>query len=132
LRVESPFIAKSVIENLDAWLMQLRPSSDDALSLQLSYGVIGFGSVGESILTELRERGVNASVYDLNHNRRAAAARLGLNVALSLDELLDGAVLHLTLDAAPTSSWHKRHFPHIGPMPPTDNVMTRRLWIDSS
>jgi hypothetical protein len=103
LALESPLVAQSVIENLDSWLELLNARTTEGISQSsLRYGIIGFGSVGESIANELRVRGTPAEVYDLNHNRRAAAKRQGYEVALSVGELLDKATI---IVAATAGSW---------------------------
>lgn len=99
LVLESTLIAKSVVENLESWLAELQADHDTMTDNgDLKYGIIGFGSVGESIAHELKANGIAAELYDSNRNRVAAAKRQGFGVALSLDELLDqvGVVIAAT------------------------------------
>jgi hypothetical protein len=100
LVLESALIADSVLDTTLAWLdladtRRIVTRSEKPLSL----GIIGYGSVGESIAAAARSlasgsassRFRSPAVYDFNLNRLAAARRDGYEVARSLTELLEGA-----------------------------------------
>jgi hypothetical protein len=92
LVLESKLIARSVIGNLESWMSQFGVTDDvGVLDGNWRLGIVGFGSVGESIAAELRTSNVNAIIYDSNRNRAAGAKRQGYDVALSVEEMLDHA-----------------------------------------
>ena len=103
LVLESKLIASSVLENLESWLARLRVSeSRAAWASDLRIGLIGFGSVGESIAAALKSLEVEPRLYDVNRNRLAAAKRQGYEVSLELSELLEQSNV---IVAATGGSW---------------------------
>jgi S-adenosylhomocysteine hydrolase len=90
LVLESSLIATSVVDNLESWLHTLLGSAGVDWR-KLTVGVIGFGSVGETVAAELKRRDATVAVYDLNRNRSAAAKRQEYEVALTLDALVKDA-----------------------------------------
>jgi D-isomer specific 2-hydroxyacid dehydrogenase, NAD binding domain len=103
LVLESNLIATSVIENVNSWISQLGMASDlETLEGDSPVGVVGFGSVGESVAQSLTSCGIATVVYDWNRNRTAAAKRQGYEVALSAREVLRGTNVVI---AATGGSW---------------------------
>jgi len=103
LVLESKLIASSVLENLESWLARLKVSeSRAAWASHLRIGLVGFGSVGESIAAALKSLEVEPRLYDVNRNRLAAAKRQGYEVSLELSELLEQSNV---IVAATGGSW---------------------------
>lgn len=55
----------------------------------MKIGIIGLGKMGANIAENLMEHAVDVMGFDLNEAARAQAAKRGIAVAASLDELLE-------------------------------------------
>jgi hypothetical protein len=97
LVIESSMIADSVLEASMSWVDFL---SSHALSVgshsPLRIGVIGYGSIGESVARRIRELPLNygqlsgdVPIFDINPNKLAAASRSDFTVTGSVNELLE-------------------------------------------
>jgi hypothetical protein len=96
LVLEAALIADSVLSTTLAWLDYAAERRIGVKPAPLTLGLIGYGSVGESISSATRSlasgsvgaRLRSPVVYDRNPNRLAAARRDGYDIARSLPELL--------------------------------------------
>jgi hypothetical protein len=101
LVLEAPLIAESVLENTIAAVDRLVEDRVVSQGNGLRVGIVGFGSVGESIAETFRDYGTRGElephglsdliVYDRNKNRIAGAKRANHDIAWSVDHLLKSA-----------------------------------------
>ena len=80
---ESPLVAEGILERLDA----LSPGSWPNVDV----GVIGLGSIGLSIVSALKARGINVACYDIKKGRNSdASSRRAIGDIFSTSDVIFG------------------------------------------
>lgn len=85
---ETPIIAKSVVNESLEWLQFSSPKASERVE-GLRFGVVGYGTVGAHLATQLNEYSLNVRVYDRSRHKTSLASANGIPTATSIGELLE-------------------------------------------
>ncbi len=85
---ESPIIAKSVVNESWEWL-RFHSSTFPYRAGDLRFGVVGYGTVGSYVVTQLRGHSLSVRVYDRSKHKASVASANGIPIARSIGELLE-------------------------------------------
>ena len=85
---ETPIIAKSVINESLEWLQFHSPKASERVE-GLRFGVVGYGTVGAHLATQLNEYSLSVRVYDRGRHKTSVASANGIPTATSIGELLE-------------------------------------------